>query len=91
MWLRIRPGDFVTKGLPIAALHPPPVHLDRVTHALNDALVLGADRTSEQDAGFPIQQLVEVSLHGLSTGINEPFTALTCIDRLGHGITEGNR
>jgi uncharacterized membrane protein len=27
-----------------------------------------------------------VSLHALSTGMNEPFTALTCIDRLCQGL-----
>ena len=67
-------------------MHPAPSDIERATHALNDALVLGADRTFEQDAGFPIQQLVEVTLHALSSGMNEPFTAVTCIDRLGQGL-----
>jgi uncharacterized membrane protein len=31
---------------------------------------------------------VEVALHALSTGINEPFTAVTCIDRLGQGLAK---
>jgi uncharacterized membrane protein len=89
IWLHVRPGDFVTEGLPIAAVHPPPPgSRDEFATALNDALVLGADRTSDQDAGFPLQQLVEVTLHALSTGTNEPFTALTCIDRLGQGLSK---
>jgi uncharacterized membrane protein len=33
-----------------------------------------------------VQQLAEVALHALSPGINEPFTAGTCIDRLGQGL-----
>lgn len=33
-----------------------------------------------------MQQLVEVALHALSPGMNEPFTAVTCIDRLGEGL-----
>lgn len=88
VWLKIRPGTFVTEGLPIASVHPPPADHDGATAALNDALVLGSDRTAEQDAGFPMQQLVEVTLHALSTGMNEPFTALTCIDRLGQGLAK---
>ena len=86
IWLKIQPGDFVTAGLPIAEVHPAPSDLERATCALNDALVLGADRTSDQDVGFPMQQLVEVTLHALSSGMNEPFTAVTCIDRLGQGL-----
>ena len=36
-----------------------------------------------QDAEFAIHQLVEVALRALSPGINDPFTAITCIDHLG--------
>jgi uncharacterized membrane protein len=32
------------------------------------------------------QQLVEIAAHALSPGINEPFTALTCIDWLGSSL-----
>jgi uncharacterized membrane protein len=35
-----------------------------------------------------MQQLVEVALRALSPGINEPFTAITCIDWLGASIRE---
>jgi uncharacterized membrane protein len=49
--------------------------------------VFGIDRTSWQDAEFAVQQLVEVTLHALSPGINEPFTAVTCIDRLGQALS----
>jgi uncharacterized membrane protein len=57
-----------------------------VGDALNRLLLLGPDRTTAQDAGFAVQQLVEVALHALSPGMNEPFTAITCIDRLGEGL-----
>lgn len=86
VWLAVRPGDFVTEGLTIAHVHPRPTAFREFADGLNAALVLGSDRTSEQDAGFPVQQLVEVTLHALSSGINEPYTAITCIDRLGQGF-----
>jgi uncharacterized membrane protein len=86
IWLDVRPGDFVTRGGIIARVHPPPPDVPSVARRLNDAIVLGADRSAHQDAGFPVQQLVEVALHALSPGINEPFTAITCIDRLGQGL-----
>ena len=34
------------------------------------------------DAGFAVDQLVEVAVRALSPGINDPFTAVACLDRL---------
>ena len=39
------------------------------------------------DPEFAVKQLVEIALRALSPGVNEPFTALTCIDRLTEGLT----
>jgi uncharacterized membrane protein len=86
IWLIRRPGDFVIEGATIAAAHPLPARADRLPEALAKAYVIGADRTSHQDAAFAVQQLVEVGMRALSPGVNEPFTALTCIDRLGQGL-----
>jgi uncharacterized membrane protein len=61
------------------------------TEALDDAcqgelrrmVVTGPQRTTEQDAAFGLQQLVDVALKALSPGINDPTTACMCVDRLG--------
>jgi uncharacterized membrane protein len=87
VWLIRRPGDFVVEGRIIAAAHPRPRDAAELERALAKAYIFGADRTSHQDAAFAVQQLVEVALRALSPGINEPFTALTCIDRLGQGLS----
>ncbi len=81
VWIAVRPGDFAGEGEPLA-------YAANVTDTdgLVDAFSLGNDRTADQDAGFAVQQLVEVALHALSPGINEPFTAITCIDWLGQGL-----
>ena len=81
-----RPGDFVVRGSPLAWVSEPPPEGEAFTKALNGLFIIGRDRTSQQDAGFAVQQLVEVALHALSPGMNEPFTAMTCIDRLGEGF-----
>jgi uncharacterized membrane protein len=86
VWLAIRPGDFVVEGAPIASVSPAPRDPHRFSAALNRACVLGGERTSHQDPAFVIQQLVEIALRGLSPGVNEPFTAGTCVDRLGQGL-----
>jgi uncharacterized membrane protein len=87
VWLRARPGDFVTDGALLALASPTVSDASRFGDAVRQAYVIGTDRTPWQDAEFAIQQLVEVALHALSPGINEPFTAVTCIDRLGQGLT----
>lgn len=88
IWLAVCPGDFVVAGMPIAFASPRSGPREPFADALNGSLLLGPDRTSTQDAGFAIQQLVEVALHALSPGMNEPFTAITCIDRLGEGLAQ---
>lgn len=35
---------------------------------------------------FPINQLVEIAVRALSSGVNDPFTAIACVDRLGSGL-----
>jgi uncharacterized membrane protein len=88
IWLNRRPGDFVIEGSSIAAVHPRPQDADKLRRALAAAYVFGADRTSHQDAAFAVQQLVEVALRALSPGVNEPFTALACIDRVSQGLAK---
>ena len=45
-----------------------------------------SQRTAFQDVEFTVDQLVEVAVRALSPGINDPFTAIACIDRLGEGL-----
>jgi uncharacterized membrane protein len=84
--VQARPGDFVVRGSPLACVSEPTPDRDAFATALNGLFIIGRDRTTQQDAGFAVQQLVEVALHALSPSMNEPFTAMTCIDRLGEGL-----
>ena len=43
-------------------------------------------RSPTQDPEFVISQIVEVAVRALSPGINDPFTVIICIDKLGAGI-----
>jgi uncharacterized membrane protein len=88
IWLTARAGDFAIEGSAVAAAHPPPADTGAFERRLAAAFIVGADRTSQQDAAFAVQQLVEVALRALSPGVNEPFTAITCIDRLGQGLSK---
>ena len=44
------------------------------------------DFTQTQDPAYGVYQLVEIALRALSPGINDPFTAISCIDRLGNAL-----
>jgi len=84
--LERRPGHYLVKGRAIAMVWPG----DRVTETLvakmNGAFGLGNQRTAAQDVEFSFQQLVEIAVRALSPGINDPFTATACVDRLGSGL-----
>ncbi|MCP8688448.1 DUF2254 domain-containing protein [Marinobacterium sedimentorum] len=84
--LERRPGHYLIKGRAIVMVWPG----DRVTETLvdkiNAAFVLGNQRTAAQDIEFSFHQLVEIAVRALSPGINDPFTAIACVDRLGSAL-----
>ncbi len=86
MRLRRRPGQFVTRGSALALIWPPDRADDNTLAQLNEAFSLGDQRTLTQDAEFAVDQLVEVAARALSPGINDPFTATRCLDRLGASL-----
>src|SRR5262249_33370662 len=46
------------------------------------AIVLGSERTFEQDPKYPIRLLVDVAIKALSPAINDPTTAVQAIDQI---------
>jgi uncharacterized membrane protein len=75
-----RPGDFVGMDQALAYGRPAGRLDDHLSKRLIDAFGVGARRTPEQDVGYSVQQLVEIAARALSPGVNEPFTAMLCID-----------
>ena len=86
--LRRRPGDFVAEGELLAEVWPREKAGKKVNEALNDAFYFGRQRTPTQDVEYSIDQLVEVAVRALSPGINDPFTAITCIEWLGSALIQ---
>lgn len=82
VWLRCRPGHFVVKGLALARITPSVAAKDELCEAVRNSVVIAGERTADQDLEFAITQLVEIALRALSPGINDPFTAIACIDHL---------
>ncbi|MCM2369773.1 DUF2254 domain-containing protein [Aporhodopirellula aestuarii] len=76
------PGDFIT-GSSILLLASPRERMDEKLEAeLNAMFVHGTQRTATQDLRFQVNQLVEVAMRALSPGVNDPFTAISCMDWL---------
>lgn len=81
--LERRPGNYVISGSRLAVIWPESRASDRLTHHVRSLFVLGHQRTPDQDIEFGVNQLVEIAVRALSTGLNDPFTAITCVDHLG--------
>lgn len=81
------PGASLIEGVPFARAWPldgRPMDEQRVADVqrrLGAGLAKGFERTSTQDAGFGLQQLLDVASRALSPGINDPTTA---VHALGH-------
>lgn len=84
--LRHRPGEFVISGNPLLDVFPADPLPQEALARVHQAFRFGRRRTLVQDVEFAFQQLVEVALRALSPGINDPFTAMACIDELGAGL-----
>ncbi|GJL61981.1 MAG: hypothetical protein NPIRA04_06350 [Nitrospirales bacterium] len=81
-----RPGHFVVIQAPLVMVWPGSRVDDEIVEQIMKAFILGVQRTQEQDVEYAIDQLVEVAVRALSPGINDPFTAINCIDRLGEAL-----
>lgn len=81
-----RPGDYVVATRPLALVWPGNRVTDQLIERVNSAFALGNQRTSGQDIEFAVNQLVEIAIRALSPGLNDPFTAMTCVDRLGSAL-----
>lgn len=81
-----RPGDFVVKGDPLIAVHGDEAPEQETIGRLREAFILGNCRTATQDVEFVLMQLVEIAMRALSPSLNDPLTAITCVDRIGSAL-----
>jgi uncharacterized membrane protein len=79
-----RVGEFCTEDLAIAELYlesddePNAAFLG----ALRACFEIGPTRTLQQDVEFGILQIVDIALKAISPAVNDPSTAVTCVDQL---------
>jgi uncharacterized membrane protein len=77
-----RVGHFVPAGAPLLRV----VDAGRVTPErearLLTAIDIGPTRTLQQDVEFGVIQIVDIALRAISPAVNDPTTAINCIDQL---------
>lgn len=84
--IELRPGKFVIEDSILVMAFPRKRVNQKIIDEINKAFILGKERTEQQDVEFPVNQLVEIAVRALSPGINDPFTAIRCVDRLCAGM-----
>ncbi len=84
--MEIRPGDFVLESGTLLWAWPRERTNPDIEKELNGFFTIGRERTSRQDVEYAIRLLVEIAVRALSPGVNDPFTAIACVDRLGDAI-----
>lgn len=77
-----RVGHFVPEGVALLTVS----RADKLTAPriaeLRAAFDLGPTRTLQQDVEFGVLQIVDIALKAISPAVNDPTTAITCIDQL---------
>lgn len=81
-----RPGDYVMEGEPLAHVHPAGRAGDELKDRIASGFAIGSERTPAQDAAFTLMQLVDIAVRALSPSLNDPFTAVSCVDRIGSAL-----
>jgi uncharacterized membrane protein len=82
------PGEFMIAGRPVMKVSPARRVTDKISKKLKAIVQLGDQRTREQRVDFEMLALVEIALRALSKGINDPFTAISCINWLSAGLAK---
>jgi uncharacterized membrane protein len=80
--LRVRPGDFVVAGRAVAVIFMPPSERGaaEARAAVARAIIIEDERDSAQDVDYGLQRLADIAVRALSPGVNDPGTAVTCIE-----------
>jgi uncharacterized membrane protein len=80
--LHHRPGDYLVRDMLLCQVLCNKECSSEVYKKIQDDFIIGKVRTPLQDAEFSIHQMVEVASRALSSGVNDPYTAIACIDNL---------
>jgi uncharacterized membrane protein len=81
-----KPGHFVWHDMLVALVWPASRVDERLEGQIRHAFQIGNRRTPTQDLVYAVNQLVEMAVRAMSPAINDPFTAMTCLDYIGDSL-----
>lgn len=81
-------GEYVLAGTPLATVWAAPPEQEGLVRAVHGQVTLGRERTMVQDLAYGIRQLSDVALRAISPAVNDPSTAINCIDVLAALLAE---
>lgn len=88
MQTMLRPGEFTAKDGALCIVWPDIADVSELEGDIEKSFILGDQRLRIQNVQYHINQLVEIAVRALSPGINDPFTAMSCIDQIGAGLAQ---
>jgi uncharacterized membrane protein len=81
-----KPGHFVGGSVAVAQVWPAGRVDAQLAGQIRQVFQIGNVRTPTQDVEYAVNQLVEMAVRAMSPAINDPFTAMTCLDHIGEGL-----
>jgi uncharacterized membrane protein len=80
--LRLRIGQFIPQNIVLMNVTRGEQITPRLKAQLLSAFDIGPARTMQQDVEFGVIQIVDIALRAISPAVNDPSTAISCIDQL---------
>ena len=77
-----RVGHFIPAGVPLLMVSKGERLSPDRSAELRGAFDIGPTRTLQQDIEFGILQIVDIALRAISPAVNDPSTAINCVDQL---------
>ncbi|HVT11272.1 MAG TPA: DUF2254 domain-containing protein [Fimbriimonadaceae bacterium] len=77
-----RVGHFVPAGVTLLTVTKAHKLTPELETELRSAFDIGPTRTLQQDVEFGILQIVDIALKAISPAVNDPTTAVSCVDQL---------
>lgn len=83
-----RPGDYVMSSENLLLAHPAQEVEPAVAERLRCCFILGGRRTPTSDPMFLVNELAQIAARALSPGVNDPFTAISCLHWLKSAVAQ---
>lgn len=84
-------GHFAVEGATLVTFYGERAPDAAARETARDAFDLGPVRTMQDDAEYGVRQIVDVALKAISPAVNDPSTAVTCIDHLARLVARAAR